>query len=138
MSRCGGGRANISTQARFKDIRNHPLEQSILKAFQLELLNGRSETEFAPNSFMSRQEAAILLCKLVVKLRGTRIPPTVGSMSYYSDAKQIASWAAPYVAYAHDQNIMQGSGGKFNPGGYTTREQALAIIARLADSYGWV
>lgn len=126
-----------STQAHFQDIKNHPLEQSILKAFQLGLLKGRSDTVFAPNDFMTRQEAATLLCTLVSKLRGTQVPTKVNSLSYYSDANKIATWAIPYVAYAHDQNIMLGSGGGFNPTGYTTKEQALAIIARLVERYGW-
>lgn len=129
--------ANASTEARFQDIGGHPLEQSILKAFQLGLLQGRSETVFAPNSNMTRQEAAKLLCTLVEKMEGERIPPEVGRLSYYSDAAQIAEWAVPYVSFAHDQEIMQGSGGRFDPTGYTTREQALAIVARLVEHYGW-
>lgn len=126
-----------STQARFQDIKNHPLEQSVLKAYQLGLLNGRSTTVFAPNDFMTRQEAAKLLCTLVTKLKGTYIPTQVDSLSYYSDAYKVSPWAIPYVAYAHDQNIMQGNGGRFNPTGCTTREQALVIIARLAERYDW-
>lgn len=129
--------ASPSTQAHFQDIKGHPLEQSILKANQLELLSGRSDGRFDPNAYMTRQEAAILLCRLVTKLQGTRIPTQVNSLSYYSDANKVAAWAIPYVAYAHDQHIMEGSKGRFNPTGCTTREQALAIIARLADRYGW-
>lgn len=128
---------NPGTQTNFQDIKNHPLEQSILKAYQIGLLNGRSNTVFAPNDFMKRQEAAKLLCTLVTKLQGVRIPTQVDSLSYYSDAYKVSSWAIPYVAFAYEQNIMRGSGGQFNPAGYTTREQALAIISRLADRYGW-
>lgn len=128
---------NPGTQTNFRDIKNHPLEQSILKAYQIGLLNGRSNTVFAPNDFMKRQEAAKLLCTLVTKLQGVRIPTQVDSLSYYSDAYKVSSWAIPYVAFAYEQNIMRGSGGQFNPAGYTTREQALAIISRLADRYGW-
>lgn len=129
--------ANPSTQAQFKDIKGHWLEQSILKAYQLGLLKGRSETVFAPDNNMTRQEAATLLCTLVTKLEGTSIPTQTSSLAYYSDVNKISAWAIPYVAYAHDQNIMQGSNRKFNPTGYTTREQALTIIARLVDRYEW-
>lgn len=126
-----------STKTQFKDIKGHPLEKDIVKAYQLGLLQGRSETVFAPDQNITRQEAAKLLCTLVTKLRGTHIPTNVDGMPYYSDTSQIAAWAAPYVAYAHDQNIMKGSDGRFNPGGFTTREQALAIISRLVEQYGW-
>lgn len=129
--------ASPSTQAKFIDIKGHALEQSILKAYQLGLLNGRSDTVFAPNDFMTRQEAAKLLCTLVTKLQGAYISTQPNSLSYYSDAYKVSAWAVPYVAYAHDQNIMQGSNGQFNPTGYTTREQALTVIARLSNRYGW-
>lgn len=129
--------ASPSTQAQFEDIKGHSLEQSILKAYQLGLFNGRSDTVFAPDDFMTRQETAKLLCTTVTKLQGTYVPTRVDSLSYYSDAYQVSAWANPYVSYAHDQNIMQGSGGQFNPTGYTSREQALAVIARLANRYDW-
>ncbi|MCI9655083.1 MAG: hypothetical protein HFF45_03560 [Lawsonibacter sp.] len=131
-----GTSLTASTRARFADIKDHPMEQSILKAYQLRLLSGYSDTVFAPDEKITRQEVATLLCKLVNKLEDTRIP-TTSSVSYYSDASQIASWAVPYVAFAHSHNIMLGSDGRFNPSGFTTREQALAIMARLANRYDW-
>lgn len=122
----------------FEDVKGKPLEQSIQKACKGRLLKGRSSTEFAPEEFMTRQEAAILLCNLVSELvEGTSIPPTASSLSYYSDASQVDTWAAPSVAFAHNKNIMLGIDGMFKPNGHTTREQALVIIARLVERYNW-
>lgn len=129
--------SSVSSRSSFKDVNDHELEQSILKSTQLQLFRGRSDTQFAPDEQMTRQETATLLCTLVNKLEGTRISTNVSSLSYYSDAAQIGTWAIPYVAFAHDNNIMLGTDGRFNPTGYTTREQALSIIARLVDRYGW-
>lgn len=133
-----GSPASASTQSNFEDIKGHELEQSILKAYQLQLLQGRSDTQFAPDQYMTRQGTATLLCTLVSKLEGISIPAAnLSSLSYYSDAAEISTRAIPYVSFAHDQNIMMGSNGKFNPTGFTTREQALVIIARLVERYDW-
>lgn len=126
-----------AARAGFKDIKGHPLEQSILRAYEYKLLKGRSDTVFDPDVNITRQEAATLLCTLVNRLSGVQISTKPGSLSCYSDADQIAAWASPYVAFAYEQGIMGGSDGKFNPAGFTTREQALAIIARLEKAYGW-
>lgn len=124
-------------QAKFTDIKGHVMEQSILKAYQLGLISGYSDTMFAPNEKMTRQGVVVILCKLVSKLANVNIPTTSPSLAYYSDAAHISPWAAPYVDFAHSQNIMMGSNGKFNPGGAVTREQALVIIARLENRYDW-
>ncbi len=126
-----------SADKQFEDIKGHPLEEDILKAYQLGLLQGQSPSVFAPDNNITRQEATKPLCALLNKLRGTYIPTNVDRLPYYSDAAKIAGWAAPYVAFAHDQNIMQGSGDTFNPGGAVTREQALVIVSRLVERYGW-
>lgn len=132
-----GTSASTNSRNNFEDIKDHPLERSILKSCQLQLFSGRSETQFAPDEQMTRQETATLLCKLVSKLEGVNIPTTVKNLSYYDDAAKVGTWAIPYVAFAHDKNIMLGTDGKFNPTGFTTREQSLAIIARLVERYGW-
>ena len=127
----------VTTQAKFADIRSHPLRQSILKAYDCSLVRGLSDTQFDPNGKVTRQQAAVFLCTLVNRLQGVSIPSKAETPTYYSDAALIAPWAIPYVTFAHDQNIMLGSDGKFNPELTTTREQALAMVARLADRYGW-
>ena len=80
-----------------------------------------------------------MLCTFLNVVDGANVPTKVSSMTYYQDAPQIASWAAPYVAYAYKNDIMQGSGAKtFSPTAKLSREQGLLIIARLADKYDWV
>ena len=126
-----------SRNADFTDIKGHQLEQDILKAFQLNLVSGTSATTFSPNNSITRQEAAKMLCSFVAKMKGTTIPTKAQSLSYYSDASSIAEWAAPYVAYAHQNDIMQGSQGKFSPLATFTHEQSLLTIARLVEKNDW-
>lgn len=123
--------------ADFTDIEGHQLEHDILKAYQLDLVSGSSATTFSPDNSITRQEAAKMLCTFVAKMKGTSVPTKAQSLSYYSDAASIAEWAAPYVAYAHQNDIMQGSGGKFSPLATFTHEQSLLTIARLVEENDW-
>ena len=132
-----GSHVSPARDADFTDIEGLQLEQDILKAYQLDLVSGTSETTFSPNNPITRQEAAKMLCSFVAKMEGTTIPTRAQSLSYYSDAASIAEWAAPYVAYAHSNDIMQGSGGKFSPLASFTREQSLLTVARLVEEHGW-
>lgn len=132
-----GSTVSPARDADFTDIEGHQLEQDILKAYQLDLVSGSSATTFSPNNSITRQEAAKMLCSFVAKMKGTSVPTRAQSLSYYSDAASVAEWAAPYVAYAHDNDIMQGSGGKFSPLATFTHEQSLLTIARLVEENGW-
>jgi len=121
----------------YTDIQGHPYETDMLKACQLGILSGTKENKCNPDQRVTRQEAAVALCKFVMKMEGVSISQTVRSLSYYTDAGSIAEWAAPYVAYAYQHHIMRGSDGKFNPKGQFTREQILATVAQMMQTYKW-
>lgn len=122
----------------FTDIEGNELRQDIIKANRYGLVNGRSPTIFAPNDCLTREEAVTALCTLLMKMKSLYInTSTLPGLPYYSDADAIGKWAVPYVAYAHDNNIMMGSNGKMNPKGYITREESLATIARIVARYSW-
>lgn len=119
----------------FKDINGHLFEVDIIKAYNLGITSGTSATTFSPNNPLTRQEAAKMLCTFLTKMRGITIPQRVTNMTYYTDAASIADWAAPYVAYTYNENIMQGSGTAFMPKSYLSREQGLLIVGRVIEKY---
>ncbi|MCL1873431.1 MAG: S-layer homology domain-containing protein [Clostridiales bacterium] len=129
----------------FQDIEYHPLETYVKKAFNLKIVLGRSETEFAPNDNITRQEAAKMICDFVAVMEDIDIPIVYPPLSaIYEDAQQIAEWAIPYVYYAYINNIMKGNGTDFTPrpvngkGGNLTRQETLAMMRRLVEQYGWL
>lgn len=127
-----------STKAtKFKDIEGHLFETDIIKAYNLGFTNGTSTTTFSPNNSLTRQEAVKMLCTFLTKMRSITIPQRVTSMTYYSDVASIQDWAAPYVAYAYNENIMKGSGTQFLPNSQLSREQALLIVGRVIEKYQW-
>lgn len=132
------GSASESSSDKYTDIKDHPMESEIRKAITLGLLNGTSDTTIEPNRALSRQEGVKILCSFISKAKNTNISEKPQNLSFYTDAVDIASWAGPYVYYAYNNDIMKGdNSNRFNPQGQLTREQALVIVQRLVEKYGW-
>ena len=132
-----GAEIKLEGSAVFEDIENHVFELEIEKAFEIGLVSGVSETRYNPEGLITRQEAAKMIVAFICIIEGFP-EPTWGSVSQYMDADIVQVWAVPYVAFASDNDIMQGSGGDFNPLDNLTRQQILAMIYRTILKYGWV
>ena len=81
---------------------------------------------FRPNDTITRQEAAIVLCKY----KG--IAPEDGATTYDDDAT-IADWAKGYVKAATTANIFEGNGDPFDPARQLRRCEGAAILVRSAN-----
>ncbi|MDR0381651.1 MAG: S-layer homology domain-containing protein [Oscillospiraceae bacterium] len=123
---------------KFLDTEGHPLEADVRKAHHLGFVDGVSETAFRPDREITRQEAAKMICAFVTRIQNTSQPSTPKQpLSYYSDATEIAEWAAPFVEYAYENDIMRGTGDAFRPLLNLTREQTLAMVHRAIVKYEW-
>ncbi len=108
----------------------------ILLAEKLGIVKGMSETEFAPNDFITRQQAAVMLSNLS-KLSGLEEnSPRVD----FIDTDYFADWAKESIfnvsSIKNNEGIAVMSGtepNKFSPWMYYTREQAYVTIYRLYD-----
>lgn len=130
--------AGESSTQKYIDLEGHPLESEVRKALSLGLLNGSSENTVSPDRTLTRQEGAKMLCSFISKMRGVSVSQKIQSLAFYKDASQIHDWAAPYVYYAYENNIMTGnSAGEFSPLDDLTREQSLIIVERIIEKYGW-
>jgi len=113
----------------FADIDTNAYYISINQAYNLGIINGRNETTFDPDSGITRQEAAKILYSFLQALE--KAAPLTDSAPPFADASDIDDWAVPYVAYAYDNGLMEGTDIGFEPKGSLTREQAMAIIERM-------
>ncbi|NLM49553.1 MAG: S-layer homology domain-containing protein [Clostridiaceae bacterium] len=115
----------------FKDVNNH----IILLAYKLGIVKGVSDTEFAPEKTITREEICIMLSRVITKkdsLSETEINEVKGSIDTYSDKAQVSEWALPYVEYAVKNNIMKGvSDTEISPKSECTFEQALVLCSRI-------
>ncbi|XID94318.1 S-layer homology domain-containing protein [Paenibacillaceae bacterium WGS1546] len=106
-------------------------EDYIKIAYALGGINGKTETIFAPNDRITRQEAATIIANTV----HTQVGFVYKDPEYLemSDYKKIAEWAKPAVHVVSSADIMSGIGGKFDYSGHFTREQSIATMLRIYD-----
>lgn len=115
----------------FTDTDNEHIE--VLNA--LGIVKGKSETEFAPNDYLTREEAAAILCRLINKI----YPDWDTTEQYFdfADSGQISDWAMNDIQVICNMGIMQGVGdNRFAPKELYTTEQAAATLVRIYENVG--
>ena len=109
-----------------KDIRT-------AKAYALGLIEGTSETEFSPDAELTREMAAVILCRLEAMLMKEEVP--TAEMTSFADDAEISEWAKTAVSFLAEQGIILGIGDNtFAPQQSVTREQALALVVRTMET----
>ncbi len=125
--RTGLSMQDVYAQNSFKDTN----DLNILIANKLGIINGVSETSFAPANEISRQDAAALLMRAAKLIKGDI--EVTGAV--FNDDANIADYARQAVSYVTTLNIMNGVGeNQFAPTSTYTREQAYVTILRLFKS----
>jgi subtilisin family serine protease len=116
---------------KFSDTSN----QEILKANALGIVNGISDTEFAPNANVTREQIATMFYRTLQAVDSTYI---AGSYEpTFADKSDISSWALQAVGFMNNKGILGGVGdNKVAPKGLATREQAIALVIRTYIQFG--
>jgi len=98
--------------------------------------NPNGTTSFRPKNEISRQEAAVILCRLIEALIGQELPisdPTFTDVKHDEQNK----WSYYYIGKIQAAKIMGGVGdNKFDPFGKYTREQSIVTLMRVWDYVG--
>ncbi|ATW25596.1 fibronectin type III domain-containing protein [Candidatus Formimonas warabiya] len=111
--------------AGFKDVpAGHWAAGSINYLVAKGIINGKTATAFAPNDPITRAE----FVKILAGIAG--VDPTEYGTTFFSDVAANA-WFAPYVAWAGEAGVSQGTDGKFNPNAPINRQEMAAMIARF-------
>ena len=128
-----------SNTSDFEDIEGHLLESDLRKGITLGIISGTSDSTISPDDTVTRESAATMLCSFLRRMEDVTISESDDNVSFYTDGWAISAWAAPYVRYAYEENIMTGdSEGAFHPRDLLTQESCIIILARLAETYDWV
>ena len=115
----------ITGENKFTDTTN----SKIIRLNAMGIINGKSETEFAPNDLLTREEAAAILNRMVNKT----IPVPVTEMYFnFDDEANISDWASDSIQVMCNMGVMNGVGeNKFAPQDTYTTEQAIVTIVRV-------
>ena len=100
----------------------------------LGIIHGKSETEFAPNDSLTREEAAAILYRLIKRI----YPDSAATEMYFdfADGDQISDWAASSIQVVCNMRIMNGVGdNKFAPQELYTTEQAITTLVRVYNNF---
>lgn len=122
----------------FKDIASYDAEtQNAIKALNdYGIINGKSETKFEPASDITRQQAAVIVYR-VLEAAGYE---AMGAKNTFKDVSSSNAEAAKAIAELNELGVMTGFDGKFNPQNKLTRNQmakvllnTLFVLAELED-----
>lgn len=101
----------------------------ILQAAELGFVYGITEDNFAPDSLVTREQAATMLSRIYTKLGG-EIPQVTATS--FTDDGGISSYAKSSVAFMAEKGIVSGKGeNRFDPGGSASVQEALSIALRM-------
>ena len=102
---------------------------AITWAKQNGIVNGVSDTMFAPNDPITRQDLCTIYARFIEKM-GYELPE--GTEVTFSDARKIASYAKQAVALCARVGLVNGfKDGTFRPKGFSERSQVATILMRL-------
>lgn len=145
------GKTSTAASTPFTDIGGNSNRADIGKAYGLGIAVGVSDTEFAPDVAINREQLATMLCRTVKKYRfdgwtidkdGQYYLDTSG-VSTFADDADISGYAKPSVYYMAKMGIIKGvDDTHFAPQNITpeqeaqgyataTREQAIALSLRI-------
>lgn len=130
LERKTGETLSVSRFSVFGDTR----DVSVAKLFTAGIINGISDTEFAPDDELTREQAAKIFF-FAGQCFGNLNEQT--SAFQFTDDAEISDWAYEAVYRMQANGIIQGyEDQSFRPSVHLTKEQALAMICRLEKMIG--
>lgn len=110
----------------FTDVnKNDWYYQEVQKAFKAGYITGVSKTKFAPNDILTREQAAVIISK-IMKLDGNSV-----SSEIFKDSDTISSWAKDYVGSAYEAELIKGyNDNSFKPQEPIKRAEAIVLLDR--------
>ena len=126
------GQPTVSGNLPFTDVETGIwYTDAILWAAQNNIVNGVSDTEFAPGDDLTRQQLVTILYRYA-EAKGYDVSASA-DLSGYPDADQVQDYAQPAMAWAVAEGIVEGMDGNLNPAGNASRAQIATILMRFCE-----
>lgn len=102
----------------------------VMKANELGIVRGTSNTTFSPNDPITREQVAVILARAFDLMVNENEPkPAV-----YNDIANLNPYNQAAIQALYDHNLLKGyEGGQFKPKNYVTREMGAVIAERLNE-----
>ena len=104
-------------------------DKEVLKAYNIGITNGTSDTTFSPDDLITREQMATMMTRALTKAGKDTSRPA--SAKLFADDSEFSGYAKDSIYYMSSIEIIKGVGeNKFDAKGNASREQALAISIR--------
>jgi hypothetical protein len=120
-----------SADIKFSDVTStDPLAKEIAIAFKAGIIDGESETRFAPEKSIKREEMTAMVVRAYEAKAGKKMKST--KTADFSDMSAVNVWAKEYVNVAAELDLVHGhQQGVFEPSGVATRAESAQVIYNL-------
>ncbi len=127
------GQPAVSGDLPFTDVETGTwYTNAVLWAAQNGIVNGVTDTTFAPGDEITRQQLVTILYRYA-EAKGYDVSASA-DLSGYPDAGQVQDYAQPAMAWAVAENIIQGmEDGTLKPAGNASRAQIATILMRFCE-----
>ena len=105
-------------------------EEAVLYLYGLGIIKGKVEGIFAPDDYLTREEAAVIMGRVCALFD---VKTDIMIDMAYADDEEISDWAKSDVYNMATLNIMQGTDKGFEPKRNLTKEQSVTMLLRLYD-----
>ncbi len=128
------GEPDVSGQSDFTDVAaGQWYTDAVLWAAEKGIVNGISDTEFAPSGDLTREQLATILYRYAEGM-GYDVS-TQADLSGFPDAGDIQSYATEALSWAVAEGLLQGfEDDSLQPGGTATRAQIATILMRFCET----
>ena len=126
------GATKTADISKFKDVdENDWFYGSVAKVVQMGVMNGTSDTTFAPNAFMRREEVILAMARILF-VDGTDI----SVLDQFSDRSKIDTWSIAAIAGMVAEDYVHGyEDGTIRPQNYITREELAQLFHNIFKTY---
>ena len=132
------GNPEVSGETPFTDLTANWYKDAVLWAYQTGVSAGTSETTFAPDDPVTREQVAVLLHEFADKVLEVGGAETPADLSRFPDGDQVSSWAREAMADAVALGIINGTkvGDQvfLAPQGNATRDQIATMFEGFCAS----
>jgi len=104
----------------------------VIWAAKHEIVNGVSNTQFSPNTNVTREQMAAILYRYA-QYKSYRTSATTSLKGFY-DANTASGYAVTPMQWAVAEKLVNGSNGSLLPRGNATRAQVAAILHRFVEN----
>lgn len=115
----------------FADVKGEWFEKEVQALKEAGIINGFTETTFAPNEAVTREQAATMIVK-ALQHEGYKSTATAEQLNF-KDADKVSAYAKHALAELQAADIMIGYEGVIDPAGNLTRGHMAKVLKRSLD-----